>query len=345
MNCMTQKSKGLALSIIVALLGSPLAGGSAKTGKSLQASVESARSDSAVLWREPIDIRSRNLFYGPGGEQDQPKGPFTFVEEDLNGSNPKYVVRDQNKVKWTIKLGNEARPETVASRLVWAVGYFTNEDYFLQDIQVANMPVHVKRGANQIGPGGSMHAVRLKRHLEGEKKIETWKWSDESVAGSRELNGLKVMMALINNWDLKEENNALYGGKKAAEQIYMVSDLGSSFGTTGPTFPYSHSKDNLNAYIHSGFIGKVSPKYVDFRTPSRPELFYFFSLPEYLRRIRLDGIVHHIPRADARWIGGVLSSLSWDQVRDAFRAAGYDPDEVNSFSSVVLNRIQQLNRL
>jgi hypothetical protein len=342
---MTQKSKGLALSITFALLGPPLAGGSAKTGKSGKASVESARSEAAVFWREPTDIRSRNLFYGPGGEQDQPNGPFAFVEEDLNGSNPKYVVRDQNQVKWTIKVGNEARPETVASRLVWAVGYFANEDYFLQDVQVADMPAHVKRGGNQIGSGGSMHAVRLKRHLEDEKKIGNWKWNDDSAAGSRELNGLKVMMALINNWDLKEENNGLYGGRNAAERVYMVSDLGSSFGTTGPTFPHSHSKGNLNAYIHSGFIGRVSPEYVDFRTPSRPALIDFFGFPAFIRRVRLDHTLHHIPRADARWIGQLLSSLSWDQIRDAFRAAGYAPEEVDSFTSVVENRIQELNRL
>ena len=94
------------------------------------ATVETAVNSTAgaVLWRQPADIGTRNLFYGPGGEKDQPQGPFTFIEEDLNGTNPKYVVRDRNKVKWTVKLGMEARPETVASRLVWAVGYLTNED-------------------------------------------------------------------------------------------------------------------------------------------------------------------------------------------------------------------------
>jgi len=342
---MPHKSKRFALLITFVLAGLPLAGGTAKTGKSRQASVERARSESAVLWREPTDIESRNLFYGPGGEQHQPEGPFTFVEEDLNGSNPKYVVRDRNKVKWTVKLGNEARPETVASRLVWAAGYFTNEDYFLQDIQVADMPAHVKRGGSQIEPGGTMHAARLKRHLEDEKKIENWKWSDESVAGSRELNGLKVMMALINNWDLKEENNALYGGKNAAEQVYIVSDLGASFGTTGPTIPLSHSKGNLDAYIHSRFLGKISPEYVDFCTPSRPALIYVFGLPAFVRRVRLDDIVHHIPRADAQWIGQLLSKLSWDQIRDAFRAAGYAPTQVNAYSGAVQGRIAELNGL
>ena len=78
----------------------------------------------AVLWRDPGDIATRNLFYGPGGAKDQPQGPYTFIKEDLDGSNPKFVVKDSNGVKWKVKLGLEARPETVATRLVWAVGYF-----------------------------------------------------------------------------------------------------------------------------------------------------------------------------------------------------------------------------
>ena len=60
----------------------------------------------------------------------QPHGTFTFLKEDRKGSNPKFDVQDENGVKWKVKLGSEARPETVASRLVWAVGYFANEDYF-----------------------------------------------------------------------------------------------------------------------------------------------------------------------------------------------------------------------
>jgi hypothetical protein len=47
---------------------------------------------------------------GPG---HVPRGTFTFVKVDLKGTSPK---KDQNEVKWKIKLGAEARPETVASR-------------------------------------------------------------------------------------------------------------------------------------------------------------------------------------------------------------------------------------
>lgn len=342
---MAKRPQGLVLLAAFALLGLRSEGDEVKTPKSRPARAESARNDSAVLWREPVDIGTRNLFYGPGGAQDQPHGPYTFVEEDLNGTNPKYVVRDRNKVKWTVKLGNEARPETVASRLVWAVGYAANEDYFLEDLQVAGMPPHLKRGGNQIGPGGTLHAVRLKRHLDDERDIGNWKWRGDAFAGTRELNGLKVMMALINNWDLKDVNNKVYGKKDGNERIYMVSDLGSSFGATGLAFPIGRSKGDLDVYIRSRFIGRISSEYVDFCTPSRPALIYLFTPPRFIYRVRLDGIDHHIPRADARWMGGLLSALSADQIHDAFRAAGYTPEQVNAFSKVVQDRIMQLNQL
>src|SRR5579862_9062574 len=83
----------------------------------------------AALWRDPTDIASRDLIYGSGGAGHQPRGTFTFIQEDMDGSNPKFDVRDQDGVKWKVKLGAEARPEVAASRLVWAAGYFTNEDY------------------------------------------------------------------------------------------------------------------------------------------------------------------------------------------------------------------------
>ncbi len=342
---MPQKSHGLTIFITFALLSFPSAGGDAKPAKSPRASVENARSAPAVLWRDPADITSRNLFYGPGGERHQPHGPFTFVEEDLSGSNPKYVVRDRDDVKWTVKLGMEARPETVATRLVWAAGYFTNEDYFLEDLRIDELPSHLKRGKNLIGPGGTMHAARLKRHLGDQKKLENWKWRDDPFTGTRELNGLKVMMALINNWDLKDINNALYGEKDSSGQVYVVSDLGASFGTTGLSFPFSRSKGDLNSYVHSKFITRISPEYVDFSTPSRPALIYAVWPPNFLRRTRLDGLGRHIPRNDASWIGHLLSGLSTDQVRDAFRAAGYTQQQVDGFSKVVQDRIAELKRL
>jgi hypothetical protein len=208
----------------------------------------------AVFWHEPGDIASRDLFYGPGGRQHEPHGPFTFTKEDLDGTNPKFVVRDRDGVKWKVKLGEEARPETVAARLVSAVGFYANEDYFLSDLQVEKMPRHLQRGQKMLAPDGSVRNVRLKR--EDLKKIDRWKWRDAPFAGTREWNGLRVMMALVNNWDLKDENNSVYKNGKA-EQMYMVSDLGASFGTDNLCWPHSKAKGNLTSYRRSRFIRRT----------------------------------------------------------------------------------------
>jgi hypothetical protein len=311
--------------------------------KKHQKPLDDSGSGTPVLWHEPTDIGSRNLFYGPGGADDQPRGTFTFVKEDLDGTNPKFVVRDQDGVQWKVKLGLEARPETAASRIVWASGYFTDEDYLVADLHVQGMPVHLHRGSKLVDANGSVHNVRLKRETSHEKKIGTWRWRDDPFVGSRELNGLKVMMALINNWDLKDVNNAVY--QKGSECIYMVSDLGASFGSAGRSWPRDKSKGNLNSYRHSKFIRRTAPDWVDFRVPARPGFVFLVDPKAYIERVHLEGIANHVPRADARWIGKLLAHLSPMQIREAFRAAGYPPEEVEGFSAVIESRITVLTDL
>src|SRR6185295_9290914 len=75
--------------------------------------------DISWLWVNPTNLESRDLFYGLGSEDRQPRGPeFTFVEEDTDGVNPKYEVVDADGVKWKIKIGLEAQPEIAATRLL-----------------------------------------------------------------------------------------------------------------------------------------------------------------------------------------------------------------------------------
>jgi len=295
----------------------------------------------AVVWQDPGNIASRDLYYGPGGEKHQPVGPFTFEKEDLDGSNPKFVVHDRDGVKWKVKLGTEARPETVASRLVWSVGYFTDEDYFLPDLKVQEMPAHLHRGRALVAADGSMHDVRLKRYLKGQEKLGAWSWRSP-IGDARGLNGLRVMMALIDNWDLKDENNSTYQ-YDGQHPIYVVSDLGASFGTTGNDGP--GGKGNLRAYAHAKFITRVTPEYVNFKTPSLPALIHVFDPPAYFGRVRFESVGRHVPLNDARWIGGMLARLSASQIEAAFRAAGYGPQDVSAFAGVVETRIAAVNKL
>lgn len=296
-----------------------------------------------VLWEDPVDIATRDMVNGPGGPDQQPVGPFKFVKEDLNGTNPKYVITGADGVKWKLKLGEEAHPETAASRLVWAVGYFADEDYFLPDLKVDSVPSDLHRGEKFVEPDGLIHNARLKRYLKGEEKNGTWKWKDNPFTGTREFNGLRVMMALINNWDLKDENNTVYvyDGKR----IFLVSDLGASFGTTGRSVTRAESKGNLENYTNSKFITRTTPTEVDFGVPSRPAMIHLFEAPEFKSRVDLEWIGKRIPLADARWIGSILAKLSPEQIQHAFGAAGYSPQQIVGFSAIVEARIAELNRL
>src|SRR5215831_16628248 len=162
----------------------------------------------AILWRDPGDISSRNLYYGRGSEERMPKAPFTFIAEDMNGSNPKFDVRDANDIKWKVKLGVEAQPETAVSHLLWAIGYFTDEDYYVPEFTVGGMK-KLHRGNDMISKDGSIHGARFKRDNKGEKRSEEWKWDNNPFVGTKEFQGLKVAMILFNNWDIKDINNKI----------------------------------------------------------------------------------------------------------------------------------------
>ncbi len=302
----------------------------------------------ALMRSDSPDIEHLDLYGGPGGRQDQPRGVMTYLDEDLNGTNPKFRVIDGRGTKWTVKLGPEARPETAASRLVWAAGYFANEDYFLPEMKVEGLPSRLKRGNELVEPGGIVRNVRLKRHSKTEKDSGVWQWGRNPFVGTRELAGLRVIMALINNWDLKDDNNAIYedrAGEGPPKSIYLVSDLGAAFGTTGALRSHEASKGNLKAYSTSRFITDADAEKVDFAAPSRPSIGFLINPWEYFSRLGLRWIGRDIPRADARWIGQTLGRLSDTQIRDAFRAAGYAPQEIDGFAKVVEERIADLSRL
>jgi hypothetical protein len=294
-----------------------------------------------VLWSDRGNVEALSLFYGPGGKEHQPAGKFTFVKEDKQGTSPKFDVVDEQGVRWRVKLGEEVKSETAATRLVWAAGYFTDEDYYLPELTVEKMP-KLSRGRQFVSANGVVRGVRLERKLKGEKKSANWSWFKNPFVGTKELNGLRIMMAFINNWDLKEINNAIYAEKGEGPR-FVVSDLGASFGETGNSL--TRSKSNPGDYSESKFVQKVTADHVDFVLSSRPFFLSAVDVPNYAKRTHMQGVAKDIPLADARWLGKLLEPLSDEQIRDCFRAAGYSPEDVESNAAIVKERIKDLNRL
>ena len=213
-----------------------------------EAVADRAKAAEPVFWVDPGDIQSKDLFYGPGGETGQPKLPFTYVKEDKGGTSPKFGVEDASGEKWKAKLGVETKPETVASRILWATGFAANTNYVVPETTVAGLDVKQKRGKELIGPGGRITNVRVQRASKGWEKVGNWNWRDGKNKGRREFNGLRVMMAVLSNWDLKGENNAIFAEKKdPARVFYATSDVGASFGMTGRSYTDERTKNNVVA--------------------------------------------------------------------------------------------------
>jgi len=153
---------------------------------------------------------------------------------------------------------------------------------------------------------------------------------------------LRIMMALINNWDLKTANNAIYA-VAGEEPHYAVSDLGASFGKTGGIG--SRTKSRLDDYAESKFIDKVEEDGLDLRIKSRPFFLLAVDPYHYNKLTSREKVGRDIPLADVRWLSGLLGRLSFEQIQDCFRAAGYSPEEVDGFARVVQLRIADLSRL
>jgi hypothetical protein len=268
-----------------------------------------------VLWRAPDDIASRNLLLGAGGEAMKPDlSRVTFVAAKEGGWSTKYRVRDGSGNEWVAKLSKEAQPETAANRLVWAAGYETEIVYLVPELEIQGK--------------GTFKNVKLEARPKDVKRTEFWLWANNPFLGKPEFQGLKIMMALINNWDMKDDNNAILvtKGQTDSERRFIISDLGATFGKTGGVF--SRSRNKPSDYVKAELVKGVRGTVIEFNYGGKNK-----------------GLFENISVSDAKWLASWLGRLSDEQIKDAFRAANYSAEEVDMLASAVRARINVLAKI
>lgn len=271
----------------------------------------------AVLW-EPVDVSEQNLLLGPGGRPMWPDlSRITFIREEKGGHSKKYRIKDGAGRVWVAKLGDEAQSETAAVRFLSALGYKTEVNYLVPRITI---------------PGkGTFTNVRLEARPENVKRGKEWKWGGTPFERSNQMQGLKIMMAFLNNWDMKSANNVVF--ETDGERQYVISDLGVAFGKTGsnswPLFwRIGRSRNNPGDYAKAKFVTGTDDGRVKLRFNGK-------------NRSRMNDIT----TANARWLADLLTQLSDRQIRDAFRAANYSQANINLLTRAVKDRIAQLDRV
>ena len=304
-----------------------------------------------VLWRDRGDISALDLRYGCGSAEMAPVAPYTFVSEDNMGASPKLKVKDSRGQTWVVKLGEEAQAETVATRLIWSMGYFADESYYFDRVEIQNLP-RLSKGQAYVEGKSILRGARFEPRRQGIARGATWDWLNNPFVGTRELDGLKVLMVLLGNYDTRLDNNRIYSEKNSQsgdlEAQYVVSDIGATLGRVGG-LGGKRSKNSLEDFRSSKFVLGVKNGMVEFdydTTPKGGGKFASFFNPGYSKRqANKEKAMRHIPLENARWMGSQLARLSDEQLRDAFRAAGYDNGATEGFVKVLRGRIAELNQL
>ena len=252
----------------------------------------------AELWVQPES--RRDLFWGVGGRRlaPDPQAPYTVIEIKRGGFSRGYTVVDPDKREWSVKFPPEAATEVAASRILWGIGYHQPPVYYLAEWQAKKAP----------SPNPQLPARFRERSpdFHGLDTDGTWSYYRNPFVGTRHMNGLLALHAMLGNSDLKDMQNATYVFKEPVEgarRWYVARDLGQTFGRTGMLDP---PRGDIDVFEKTGFITGVDNGFVRFEYSGRHKALF--------ERIR---------PADVRWVCEQLATLTDDQWQDAFRAAGY----------------------
>ena len=293
-----------------------------------------------AIWRDPGAVERLDLAGGPGGAGGAPQPPFTFVEEHMTGSAPSLSVDDARGRRWRVKWGDEVCAETFGARLVWAAGYFVETNYFVPEGRIEGV-TELARAHACFDEQRRFQRARFELDEAGVRKQfdeHGWAWHDNPFVGTRELNGLKIMLMLISNWDNKDVRDVARGSNTAIfeyplpgggyEARYLIIDWGGSMGRWGTTV-ITRGKWDCEGYAAQS--------------------------PQFIAGVGEDGVVQWgytgqrtadaaagITVDDVRWLHGYVGRLSDDQLRAGLKASGATPEEVEVFTRVIRDRIDQL---
>jgi hypothetical protein len=265
------------------------------------------------LWEEPSDIRSRDLYYGPGGRRLVPRTDVTYrvVGLDTTGHSRGYDLLDPNGREWKVKIGEEAQSDLVVSRILWAIGYRQPITYYMREWRMSGAP-----GWPQA-PG--RFRLSSDHQVTGE-----WSWKENPFRGTRQFRGLIVANLILNNWDLTTSNNRVYRVGKPGEgsrRWYVVQDVGGSLGRT--RWPIG-TRNDIDDFESEALIRRVEGDEVRFAYWARHQ-----------------ALLDDITPADVAWACRLLDRLSEAQLNDAFRAAGYPPGIRARYVRKIREKIQE----
>jgi hypothetical protein len=280
----------------------------------------------ALLWRDPGAIDTMNMVAGPEGSGNAPVPPFRFVAEETRGVSPKLVVLDAGHVKWMVKFGEEAKAEIFASRISWAAGYPVRASYYVGKGRIEGIS-SLKKAARFVGPDGVFQQARFQMFdHEGFREISGGKLDlYERRANQRELNGLKLTLLLVANWDVKSANTGIF--EINGQRYAAITDWGASMGDPA-AIKSAERKWSCSAYSKRTkyLMDGVENGYVQ------------FNYTHYAARHE-NALSYGIRIEHLRWFLSRMQRLTDTQVHAALLASGATAAEASCFTQAFRERL------
>ena len=260
----------------------------------------------AQLWIAPE--RGRDLFHGVGGKRlaPDPAARYTVIEIKRGGFSRGYTVTGPGKREWSAKFPPEAGTEVVASRIHWGLGYHQPPIYLLREWAAEK--------ATSPNPQLPARFREKDPDLQGLEAGDPWSYYQNPFVGTRQMNGLLVLQAMLGNSDLKDEQNVVYTLERELEgatRWYVARDLGHTFGRTGMI---DAPRGDIEVFEETPFISGVENGRVRLEYRGRHKTLFDDNRP-----------------ADVRWLCERLDALSDQQWQDAFRAGGIERQAADRF--------------
>ena len=288
-----------------------------------------------LLWHDPGNVESLNFHWGPGGHSREPAPPFRFVRENLAGSSPKVQVTDAHGRLWSVKWGPEVQADSFASRIAWACGYFVEPEFYVTRGHIHELG-RLARAKNSVTPDGRFVNARFQLWDKRYKFLEqpTWSWVNNPFLGTRELDGLKVILMLVSDWDNKDSRDIARDSNTGILQptfgpprwLYFIADWGASMGKWGRIY----ARDKWDC---TGFTGQ---------TPNFVKGVHNGMLVWGYHGQHTGDALNGIPVEHVRWLLRYLGRITDHQLMQGLKASGAAHLEAECFTHALRDRIEQL---
>jgi len=243
---------------------------------------------------------------------------------------------DEEPVK--VKFGatdNEVYAEIVATRLLWALGYYADA-WFPVRVECHNCPANPVSGSGAVGTK-MFDPATIVRKLDGHKmyevgkKEEGWSWKELDEYNGRptyERDGLKLLGAFMKHSDNKppQQRLACDGVKvdqssnpfttTCTESRMLVQDVGATFGGGGWFTSNGGAKVNLGVWSGKSLWKKAGK-------PGTPEDQCPICQATLTKSLTAkDGLSDPIISEEGRrFVAGLMCQLSDHQIEDLFKSA------------------------